>query len=180
MIGLAHDYHFKLNSFWFGYPDSYGSPLWYPSAWGYGTGFAYGLGGNFMLFGLPSIGFSNWFFNRGYYAYPHLYNRFNTYYGSVIGQHRYWAPGKSGFMSAAHRTFSPIYTLNGVRANGFSTNRSYIRTNSGIRMASPLSRYPNAGADRMQSWGGNSYGGMRSFGEAGGFHGGGGFRDGRR
>jgi hypothetical protein len=169
-------------SFWFGYPGWYGAPLWYPSAWGYGAGFAYGLGGNFMLYGLPSIGFSNWFFNGGYYAYPHLYNRFNTYYGRTIGQHRYWNPGNSDFMSAAHRAFNPAYTVSGGRANGFSGARPYVRTNSGIRMASPLSRYPNAnaGAGRMQSWGGASYGGMRSFGGAGGFHGGGGFRGGRR
>lgn len=175
-------------SYWFGYPSWYASPMWYPSAWWTGTGFYYGAGGNLVVYGLPSIGFSSWFFNRGYSYYPHLYNRFNTYYTRNVGYHRYWSPVNSGFMTAAHRAFGPANGTLGNRSNWLTTPRTYSRPNTwnsaNARMATPMSRYPNANAslNRSQPWGGGfsgarSYGssfggGMRSFGGGGGFRGG--------
>ncbi|GAB3758255.1 hypothetical protein [Spirosoma pomorum] len=173
-------------SYWFGYPYWYASPVWYPSAWWSGTGFYYGAGGNMVVFGLPSVGFSSWFFNRGYSYYPHLYNRFNTYYTNNVGFHRYWSPGNSGFMTAAHQAFGPAYGTLGGHPNWFTTPRTYSRPNTwnsaNARMATPMSRYPNANAslNRGSSWGGG-FGGARSFGGGmhsfgggsfGGFHGG--------
>ncbi|WP_461088273.1 hypothetical protein [Spirosoma gilvum] len=171
--------------FWFGYPYWYASPLWYPSAWWYGTGFYYGLGGSMVMFGLPSMGFSNWFFNTGHYAYPHLYNRFNNYYVRTVGERHVWAPVNAGFMSAAHRAFGA--GIPNSRANWLTNPGQYSRSgsfNSGsARVASP-GRYQGANANtyHSQSWGGGS----RSFGgggfSGGGFHGGfgGGFHGGRR
>ncbi|QHV93614.1 DUF3300 domain-containing protein [Spirosoma endbachense] len=158
--------------YWFGYPYWYSSPLWYPSAWWYGTGFYYGLGGNMVLFGLPSLGFSNWFFGPGRLAYPHLYNRFNNYYSHNMGEHHFWTPGNAGFMTAAHRAFAPTAGFNNARANWLTNARQYNRPSSwaNTTRSAPIARYQNfnAGAYHAQSWGG---GGMRSFG-GGGFHGG--------
>lgn len=165
--------------FWFGYPYWYASPLWYPSAWWYGTGFYYGLGGNPVVFGLPSLGFSNWFFGAGYGAYPHLYNRFNTYYTRTIGEHRIWTPGNTGFMSAARRTFGPTTGLNNARANWLTNPNRYSRPNTWTNTGRGVTgRYmnSNAGGYYSQVWGG----GTRSFGGGfSGFHGGG-FHGGRR
>lgn len=176
-------YYQNPYSFWFGYPYWYASPIWYPSAWWYGTGFYYGLGGNMVLFGLPSVGFSNWFFNRGYGYYPHLYRRFNTYYVNNIGVHRIWAPGSYGFMGAARRAFGPVNGSFGNRSN-WLTNPQYARPNtwsgSGARGAAPMYHTPNmnSGGFRTQSWGGFS---GRSFGGFSGSHSfGGGFHGGRR
>lgn len=177
-------YYQNPYSYFFGYPYWYASPMWYPSAWWYGTGFYYGLGGNMVLFGLPSLGFSNWFFGSGRYAYPHLYNRFNTYYTRTMGEHRILTPGNAGFMSAARRTFGPTSGIGNGRGNWLTNagqyNRSSGTLNSGGRVAAP-GRYQGANANtyHSQSWGG---GGMRSFGggfSGGGFHGGG-FHGGRR
>jgi len=180
-------YYQNPYSYWFGYPSWCTSPLWYPSARWSGTGFYYGAGGNPVVFGLPSIGFSSWFFNRGYAYYPHLYNRFNTYYTRNVGFHRTWSPANSGFMTAANRAFSPASGSLGSRADWLTTPRTYSRPGSGLsnanaRMAAPMSRYQNPGISRSQSWGGGfsgarSYGGsfgggMRSFGGGGGFRGG--------
>lgn len=172
--------------FWFGYPYWYASPLWYPSAWWYGTGFYFGLGGNMVMFGLPSLGFSNWFFHTGRYAYPHLYNRFNNYYVRTVGERHVWAPANAGFMSAAHRAFG-AGTPN-ARANWLTNPGQYSRSGNwnsagSSRIASP-GRYQgtNANTYHSQAWGG----GARSFGgggfSGGGFHGGfgGGFHGGRR
>ncbi|QKZ12816.1 hypothetical protein [Spirosoma sp. KUDC1026] len=174
-------------SYWFGYPYWYASPMWYPSAWWYGTGFYAGTGGNLVVFGLPSIGFSNWFFNRGYSYYPHLYNRFNTYYANNVGYHRYWSPGNSGFMTAAHRAFGPAYSTLGGRPNWFGGGRIYsspgtLSSGNG-RLAAPLDRMGSGsyrgnmrsyGGFSNRSFGGSPVSGMRSFGGGsfGGFHGG--------
>jgi hypothetical protein len=179
------NYYQNPYSYWFGYPFWYASPLWYPSALWSGTGFYSGAGGNLVVFGLPSIGFSSWFFNRGYAYYPHLYNRFNTYYTHNIGFHRTWSPVNSGFMTAAHQAFGPAYGSLGSRANWLTAPRTYSRpgsalSNANARMTAPMSRYQNPGFSRSQSWGGG-FSGARSFG--GGmrsFGGGGGFRGGRR
>ena len=170
-------YYQNSYSFWFGYPYWYASPLWYPSAWWYGTGFYYGLGGNLAFYGLPSYGFSNWFFTTGRYAYPHLYNRFNTYYANNIGQRGYRTGGNAGFMTAARRAFGTSAGFGGARANGMTNAQSYNRLNNGItgsaRASAPGRFQGNSlGGYRSQSWGG----GMRSFGGGfggGGFHGGG-------
>ncbi|GAB3957263.1 hypothetical protein GCM10028805_49460 [Spirosoma harenae] len=177
-------YYQNPYSFWFGYPYWYASPLWYPSAWWYGTGYYFGLGGNMVLFGMPSLGFSNWFFTRGRYAYPHLYNRFNNYYTHTMGEHRIWTPGNAGFMSAAHRTFGATSNLTMGRANWLTNSGQYARPNTwnnSARVAAP-GRYQgsNANVYHSQAWGGAS----RSFGgggfsggfHGGGFHGGGGRR----
>ncbi len=154
-------------SFWFGYPGWYGYPMWYPSAFGFGTGFYYGLGGNMIVYGLPSFGFSNWFFNNGYGYYPHLYNRFNHYYTYTGGARRVWTPGNAGFITAAHRAFAPV-----AGGRGSWTTNARPTGWSGARTMAPMGRYSNlnAGGYHAQSWG--SFGGMRSFG-GGGFHGGG-------
>ncbi|QDK79803.1 DUF3300 domain-containing protein [Spirosoma sp. KCTC 42546] len=169
-------YYQNPYSFWFGYPYWYASPLWYPSAWWYGTGFYYGMGGNMVMFGLPSLGFSNWFFGSGRYVYPHLYNRFNTYYTHNLGQQRILTPGNAGFMSAARRTFGSSAGRGNWLNNAGQYNRSGAVGSAGssARIAAP-GRYQgvNPGVNRSQSWGG---GGMRSFGggfSGGGFHGGG-------
>lgn len=166
--------------FWFGYPYWYASPLWYPSAWWYGTGFYYGLGGNMVLFGLPSIGFSNWFFGAGYRAYPHLYNQFNQfnqYYQHNVGEHRLWAPTNAGFMNAAHRAFSPTAGFNNARANWLTNPRQYSRPGSWANPTgnAPTARFQpfNGGGYHSQAWGGGGFHGGFS---AGGFHGGGGRR----
>lgn len=167
-------------SYWFGYPYWYGSPMWYPSAWGYGAGFYYGLGGNMVVFGLPSIGFSNWFFNRGYGYYPHLYNRFNTYYNGNIGYHRYWSPSNSGFMYSAHRAFTPTNSIVGGRPNWIGGTHG-VSTPGGLssgsgRVSAPMGRFNSGSFGGMRSFGGGFSGG-RSFGGGGfgggGFHGGG-------
>ena len=129
-----------------------------------------------MVFGLPYLGFSNWFFGYGYSAYPHLYNRFNTYYTRNLGQHRVWTMGNTGFMTAAGRAFNPNAGLNGGRANWLTNPRQYARPNTWTNTArGTTGRYmdANAGAYHAQSWGSaRSFGG----GFGGGFHGGGGRR----
>lgn len=134
-----------------------------------------------ILFGLPSIGFSNWFFTRGYTAYPHLYNRFNTYYTRNIGEHRFWTPGNSDFMWAAHWTFGPSNGLTRGRANWLTNARLYGRPGSWAgangRIATPLNHYQNmnAGAYHTQAWG-RGFCSMHSIGSgsfhSGSFHGG--------
>lgn len=126
----SSSYYQNPYSFWSGYPSWYSAPLWYPSAWAYNTGYYYGLGGNMVFFGLPSPGFCNWFFSRGYRAYPHLCNRFNSYYTRNVGSHRYWAHGNGGFMSAAHRTFGPRTDGVGGGSNWLTNPRRYSRSNS--------------------------------------------------
>lgn len=188
-------YYQNPYSFWFGYPYWYMSPLWYPSAWWYGTGFYFGLGGNMMLFGLPSLGFSNWFFANGRYNYPHLYNRFNQYYNHNMGEHRFLTAGNAGFMSAAHHAFAPNGGVNGARANWLTNAGQYARpnswnnaarttngingSNSAARVSAP-SRYQgsNASTYHSQAWGGGGFsgGGFRGGFGGGGFHGGGGGR----
>ena len=177
-------YYQNPYSFWFGYPYWYSSPLWYPSAWWYGTGFYYGLGGNMMLFGLPSLGFSNWFFGVGRYNYPHLYNRFNNYYMHNMGGNHVWTSGNAGFMTAAHRTFGPTAGFGNARANWLTNAGQYSRSTnatSGARTIAP-GRYQgsNASTYHSQAWGGgtHTFGGFSGGGFHGGGFGGGGFHGG--
>ncbi len=167
-------YYSNPYSFWSGYPSWYSYPMWYPSAGLYGSGFYYGLGGNMIVYGLPSFGFSNWFFNYGYGYYPHLYNRFNHFYTYTAGPGRSWGPSNAGFVGAARQAFGPATGYVSGRSNGFVGARQY--SNGSARVAAPTSRYQgmSTGSYRGQSWGGGGFGGgMRSFGGGGGFHGGG-------
>ncbi|ARK11127.1 DUF3300 domain-containing protein [Fibrella sp. ES10-3-2-2] len=175
------NYYANPYSYWFGYPYWYGSPVWYPSfGYGFGTGFYYGLGGNLLFYGLPSYGFSNWFFNRGYYNYPHLYTRFNTYYTNRIASGRgYVTYGNRGFVGAARQAFGPVARGYSSRGNSYG---GY--TNGGARVSAPMGRTQNMGGPSYQS---RSYGGGFSSGRSyggGGFsgrsYGGGGGRGGRR
>lgn len=164
-------YYQNPYSFWFGYPYWYGAPMWYPGAWWYNTGFYYGLGGNMIVFGLPSFGFSNWFFRFGYNNYPHLYNRFNNYYTRNIGAHRFWAPANAGFMTAARRAFAPTAGFNNSRGNWLTNAGQYRRPENWSAPSRGTVVRPNmnmnAGGYHMQAWGGG-----RTF-SGGGFHGGG-------
>ena len=176
-------YYGNPYSYWFGYPGWYGSPMWYPYGMGFGTGFYYGLGGNMIVYGLPSFGFSNWFFNYGYGYYPHLYNRFNTYYNTyTIGARGLRTPGNTGFYGAARRAYGPVNGYASSRVSGLGNSRLYSGGNT--RVTAPQARYQgmNTGGYRTPSWGGGARsfggsssfgGGMRSFGGGGGFHGGG-------
>lgn len=172
--------------FWFGYPYWFGSPVWYPSAWWLGTGFYYGPYGSLAFYGLPSFGFTNWFYTSGRYVYPHLYNRFNTYYvGNMAGRH-VLTPGNAGFMTAAHRSIGSVNGFGGAQAGWLTRSGQFNRLNSPANARIGATRSfssPNFGGYRalsfgggMRSFGGRSAGpgsfggGMRSFG--GGFHGG--------
>lgn len=137
--GDSSIYYQNPYSFWSGYPSWYSAPLWYPNAWWSTMGFYYGPGGSPVFCGFPSSGFSNWFFTRGYRAYPHLWSRFNSYYTRNIGGHRFWAQGNAGFMSAAHRTFGP-------RTDGFAGGSNWL-TNP--RRYSGSNRYNGLGT---RSW----------------------------
>nr|WP_293840235.1 hypothetical protein [uncultured Arsenicibacter sp.] len=142
-------------SYWFGYPYWYGSPLWYPGAYWTGFGMSYGLG-MVGLYGFPSYGFSNWFINRGYYAYPRLYRYARPYHSGVIAGSRY-TPMARGYAGPSNRS-------NYQMSRPMYQNRSYPNVNSGARSGS----YGG-------SFGGRSYssgGGFRSggFGGAGGHH----------
>ncbi|MEA5259806.1 hypothetical protein VB264_18560 [Arcicella aquatica] len=141
--GYANPY-----SYWFGYPYWYGSPLWYPSAYWGSFGLSYGFGG-FGFSAFPTYGFSNWFYNGGYYMnYPYLYNHFGNYYRSVAINHpRY----NNGMMA-------------GSRNNYF---RSYNGNNGGYNRGG-VSYRPDYGGNGGFQNRGFSGGGMRSFGGGGG------------
>ncbi len=171
--------------FWFGYPYWYGSPLWYPSAWWLGTGFYYGPGGGLAFYGMPSFGFSNWFFGSGRYVYPHLYNRFNTYYVGNMAQRHVLTPGNAGFMTAAHRSLGSVNGFGGTQAGWLTRSNQFNRLNSATNARIGATRSfggTNFGGYRAPSVGGGmrSFGGFRGAG-AGSFGGfGGGFHGGRR
>ena len=116
---------------------------------------SYGLG-MVGLYGFPSYGFSNWFINRGYYAYPRLYRYARPYHSGVIAGSRY-TPMARGYAGPSNRS-------NYQMSRPMYQNRSYPNVNSGARSGS----YGG-------SFGGRSYssgGGFRSggFGGAGGHH----------
>lgn len=122
--------------YWFGYPYWYAGPMWYPTPFYYNTGFYYGIGGNMVVFGLPSYAYANWFFGTGYSRYPGLYNHYHTYYNvhrtDVTNVNVY-----RGFNTAARNHFNTVRTnTNTVRA----TNGTAIRpeNNSRMRSTSPM------------------------------------------
>lgn len=117
--GYANPY-----SYWFGYPYWYGSALWYPGAYWGSFGLSYGFGG-FGFSAFPAYGFSNWFYNGGYYMnYPYLYNHFGNYYRNVIvRQPRYVNNG----MVAGSRNYYDAYRSNGNYNRG---NQNYRQSNN--------------------------------------------------
>lgn len=167
-------YYANPYSYWFGYPTWYSSPIWYPGAFGFNSGFYFGLGG-FGLYGFPSYGFSNWFFNTGYYyRYPHLYRQFGDYYRSNITGHRIIGSANGGFMGVAHNHFNP----NGGRNLNYLTTPSAYRRPSGSYQAGANNTHTSASTYHGQSWG--SMNSNRGSYSAGGFRGGGGFSGGGR
>lgn len=140
--GYANPY-----SYWFGYPYWYGSALWYPSAYWGSFGLSYGFGG-FGFSAFPAYGFSNWFYNGGYYMnYPYLYNHFGNYYRNVIvRQPRFVNNG----MVAGSRNYYGAY-----RNNGY-----YNRSTQNYRQSNSSFQNRSYGGGNRSSFGG---GGGRSF-----------------
>ena len=134
-------------SFWFGYPSWYSAPLWYPSTTGYSTGYGYGPGGNLAVFNFPSPSFITWFFTRGFRAYPHLCERFNTYYDRITSRHRYWTTRNSGLLVATHRHFGSFNNDRRGHSNWLTRPRHDSHTtnvtgsNVSIWTSSPPRRY---------------------------------------
>jgi hypothetical protein len=168
-------------SYWFGYPSWYGYPMWYPGAFGYGSGIYLGLGGYGSIYGLPSLGFSRWFFGGAYRNYPHLYRRYDSYYRNYAARNGYISPNRNAFMGTARRYFNPGVT---GRSDGFNNTQAYRQVrpaqSQNYRMApqgnGSFGR-SNSGSYSRPSFGGG-YSRGSSFG-GGGFHGGGGMRGGR-
>lgn len=143
--GYANPY-----SYWFGYPYWYGSALWYPSAYWGSFGLSYGFGGlGFSAF--PAYGFSNWFYNGGYYMnYPYLYNHFGNYYRSAIINHPMNRYSNNGFMAGNRNYYGSYSGYNG----GYNRGGVSYRPN-----------YGGNGGFQNRGFGG---GGGRSFGGGGG------------
>ena len=162
------NYYGNPYSYWFGYPSWYATPMWYPGGFGYNSGFYFGMGGMGGLYGFPSYGFSNWFYNGGYYRhYPRLYRQFGNYYRSNIGSNRVMGSVNRGFMGVAHNHY------NGAgRLNTLTSPNSYRRASGQQQQrqnAGRVTTHANANTYHSQSWGG--YGG-RSNSPNGGFRGG--------
>lgn len=157
------NYYVNPYSFWFGYPYWYGSPLWYPSAYWGGFGFNYGLGG-LGFYGFPTFGFTNWFFNGGYYyRYPTLYRHLGNYYRNTIVNNRVVVPATRGFMNAAREHYSPNTSARTNYSRGF---------NSDFRNSTSSGRVFNGAATGSFNRGGFSGGGFNSGRMGGGFSGG--------
>jgi len=108
-------YNVNPYPYWFGYPYWYPTPIWYPRPLYYHTGFYIGAGGNLVVLGLPSYGYSRWFFGYGYRYYPRLYGWYRGYYNVYRG----YRPGFNiyrGYHSAAREHFN--------RSNGIYQNRN--------------------------------------------------------
>lgn len=166
-------------SYWFGYPMWYNYPMWYPGAFGYGSGIYFGFGGYPSIYGLPSPGFSRWFFGGAYRRYPNLYRQYGRYYHDNVRSSRYISPNGRAFMGTANRHFVPDVSR---RSSGFNNNQAYRQSRSytpsqSYRVA-PRQNYSNGSGAR--SFSRPSYGGGMSRSYGGGSHGGGGSRGGRR
>lgn len=147
-------------SFWFGYPYWYGSPLWYPGAYWSNFGMYYGLGG-LGFYGFPSLGFSNWFFNGGYYTnYPILYRQFGRYYRTNLWTNRPYVPASHAFMSVANQHFNPANRL---------PNSTFNRPSFSGRSFSPNNSFRSYNTAPSGFGSRSSFGGGRSF--SGGFGG---------
>jgi hypothetical protein len=165
-------------SYWFGYPYWYSYPMWYPGMFWYYPGFYFGVGG---LYGVPSYGFSFWFYNGGYYTrYPALYRQFGNYYRSNVTTtviHRDVNTVNRGFIGVA----SSHYNTNaGARMNSsFSSPRfnrqvGEPRLNQGnFNNRMNFNNRINMNTYHSQSLGGFGRGGFGGGSMGGGFHGGG-------
>jgi hypothetical protein len=160
-------------SYWFGYPYWYGSPMWYPGLYGYGSGFYFGMGGNPMVYAMPSLGFSRWFFGGAYRYYPHLYHQYDHYYRTIAPRHYAYSP-RAAFIGSAARHFSPSA---GSPSYLFDRGQSF-RTAPRTVNAQGYRSMPRGGSSSTPSRSYGSFGG-RTF-NGGGFSRGGGFRGGRR
>ena len=157
------NYYGNPYSFWFGYPSWYATPMWYPG-YGYNSGIYFGSGGA-GLYGFPSYGFSNWFFNSGYYRrYPRLYQQFGNYYHGNVGGNRVMGSINRGFMGVANNHYQT-----GGHLNTLTTPSTFSRQGQWRPTGSKFSTRSNANTYHAQSWGG--YGG-RSNSAGGGFRGG--------
>jgi hypothetical protein len=162
-------YYGNPYSYWFGYPTWFASPMWYPGSFGFNSGFYGGYGG-FGLNGFPSYGFSEWFFNGGYYhRYPRLYMQFGNYYHSNMNGHRFMGSANAGFMGIAHTH----YAMPGRRSNlNFLQNHADFRRPGGMPFQSNgLYNHSNSNSYHGQGWG-NFGGGRGNFGGGKGFQGG--------
>lgn len=165
--------------YWYGYPFWYSYPTWYPQPLYYQTGFYFGSNGNLFVVGLPSLGFSNWFFNYGYRYYPNMYNHYRWYYNDHSGYHHYHSP-HHGFNDETYKHFSTpnrggrsnaIKNINGPRSSTRSARPNYLPQNNfnsnGYRHFESKS-YHNSGWNNV-----NHGGGRGNFGRGGGAHWGG-------
>ncbi len=164
-------------SYWFGYPYWYGSPMWYPGLYGYGSGFYFGMGGYPMVYAMPSLGFSRWFFGGAYRYYPHLYRQYDHYYRTIAPRHYGYSP-RTAFIGSAARHFSPAAGTRSYLFDRGQAMRSVPRSSQSYR---PMTR-SNSFSAPSRSYG--SFGGRTFNGGGGGFSrggfSGGGFRGGRR
>ncbi|MFN8357768.1 MAG: hypothetical protein U0Y10_25135 [Spirosomataceae bacterium] len=178
----VNNYYYNPYPYWFGYPYWFTSAMWYPNMLWYNAGFYYGVGGYPMLYGMPSLGFSAWFFGGAYRYYPHLYRQFGNYYHTNLSAGRL-ATSTNSFLNVARSHFNP--TMSGGShwfANASNTAQSGRTFNQmGATSAPRTSNWSRGNSYSGQSFGGysrGSFGGMSGGGFRGGFGGGG--RGGRR
>ncbi|QRR00015.1 hypothetical protein [Dyadobacter sandarakinus] len=154
-------------SYWFGYPSWFGSPMWYPGLYGYGSGFYLGAGGYPVVYALPSLGFSNWFFGGAYRYYPHLYHQYDRYYRNTGIRNREVSASRNAFLNTARRHFNAPAS---ARSFGYAPDRSY---NAARRIVpGQSSRMPMQGnsyyhAPTQRSFNNRSFGGGSSFNRGG-------------
>ncbi len=118
--------------YWTGYPYWYPSPIWYPQPLYYHTGFYLGTGGNMVIVGLPSYGYSNWFFNYGYRRYPRMYGSYNVYYGNHRNFRNYGNVYR-GYNAAVRQHFNGVNHLGNTNGRTRPTQQSNIgRQNNGL------------------------------------------------
>ncbi len=170
--------------YWFGYPSWYGSPMWYPLPFYYQTGFYYGPGGGMVIVGMPSMGYSNWFFRRGYLRYPGLYNCYNSYYNlhprGIANVYRGFNTPARNFYNYRNSGSNYRYNSNRGRSSygqgrdGYSGSRT--TQSSGSRMNQMNLRQGNFNSQGVQRYHATTYHNMgwRSMSGGGrGFSGGG-------
>lgn len=178
---VINSYAYSPYSYWFGYPYWFGSPMWYPGM-GFGSGLYFGFGGGSMIYGLPSFGFSSWFFGGAYRYYPHLYRSYNHVYRDNVVRNNVVGRGNTGFMRAANQHFNPTYSARSIYGGG-NSSRSWSGNPNARGYSQPAQRQtynrsyspnvyraPSGGMNRG-GYGGGFGGGMSSRG--GGFSGGG-------
>ncbi|PSL27755.1 hypothetical protein [Dyadobacter jiangsuensis] len=166
-------------SYWFGYPYWYGSPMWYPGLYGYGSGFYFGLGGYPMVYAMPSLGFSRWFFGGAYRYYPHLYRQYDHYYHTIAPRNYMYSP-RTAFIGSAARHFNPSTGSRSYLFDRGQGMRSAPRSiNAQSYRSMPRSNSFSAPSRSYGSFGGRTFNGGGGGFSRGGFSGGG-FRGGRR